>query len=126
MDVAQTDAFYGQLQVWHFILDAELYVGKGLVGDASAAVRFSCFEGMQHGVGEAGVLLRGVKFGYIGQFLVIDTGGHREAKGQEGEGSFHGCKDVMVSISLTMEGLVWMQPKADLLDEKREGVWNET
>ena len=67
-----------------------------------------------------------MKVGYIGQLLVIDTGGDCEAKGQEGKVSFHGCKDVMVSISLTMVGLVWMQPKADLLDEKREGVWNET
>ena len=126
MDVAQTDAFYGQLQVRHFILDADLYVGEGFVGDASATVRFSSFDGMLHGVGEAGVLLRGVKFGYIGQFLVIDTGGHCEAKGQEGEVSFHGCKDVMVSISLTMVGLVWMQPVAFLLDEKREGDWLQT
>ena len=126
MDVAQTDAFYGQLQVRHFILDAELYVGEGLVGDASAAVRFSSFDGMQHGVGETGTLLRWENFGYIGQFLVIDTGGHREAKGQEGEVSFHGCKDVMVSISLTTVGLVWMQPVAFLLDEKREGDWLQT
>ena len=126
VDVAQTDAFYGQQKVRHLIPDADLHVGEGLVGDASATVRFSCFEGMQHGVGEAGALLRRVKFGYIGQFLVMDTGGHREAKGQEGEVSFHGCKDEMVSISLTMEGLVWMQPETFLLDEKREGVWNET
>ena len=81
MDVAQTDAFYGQLQVRHLILDSDLHVGEGLVGDASAAVRFSCFDGMLHGVGETDGLLRWVKFGYIGQFLVIDTGGHREAKG---------------------------------------------
>ena len=126
MDVAQTDAFYVQLQVRHFIPDAELYVGKGLVGNASAAVRFSYFDGMLHGVGETGTLLRRVKFGYICQFLVIDTGGHCEAKGQEGEVSFHGCKDVMVSISLTMVGLVWMQPVAFLLDEKREGDWLQT
>ena len=126
MDVAQTDAFYGQLKVRHFIPDTELYVGEGFVGDASATVRFSCFEGILHGVGEAGALLRRVKLGYICQFLVIDTGGHREAKGQEGKVSFHGCKDVIVSISLTMEDQVWMQPEAFLLDDKREGVWNET
>ena len=81
MDIAQTDAFYGQLKVRHFIPDAELYVGEGLVGDASAAVRFPTFERELHGVGETGNLLRRVKVGYIGQFLVIDTGGHREAKG---------------------------------------------
>ena len=63
---------------------------------------------MLHGVGETGTLLRRVKVGYIGQFLVIDTGGHREAEGQEGEVSFHSCKDVMVSISLTMMSFVWM------------------
>ena len=126
VDVAQADAFYGQLKVRHFIPDAELYVGEGLVGDASATVRFFCFDGMLHGVGEAGALLRRVKFGYICQFLVIDTGGHCEAKGQEGKVSFHGCKDVRVSISLTMEDHVWMQPEAFLFDEKREGVWNET
>ena len=126
VDVAQADAFYGQLKIRHFIPDAELYVGEGLVGDASATVRFSYFDGMLHGVGETGTLLRWENFGYIGQFLVMDTGGHRETKGQEGEVSFHGCKDVMVSISLTMVGLVWMQPEADLLDEKREGVWTET
>ena len=126
MDVAQTDAFYGQLQVRHLILDADLYVGEGLVGDASAAVRFSRFDGMQHRVGVTDGLLRWVKFGYIGQLFVINTGAHREAKGQEGEVRFHSCKDMMASISLTMVGLVWMQPKADLLDEKREGVWNET
>ena len=126
MDVAQTDAFHGQQKVRHFIPDTELYVGEGLVGDTSAALRFSSFERMQHGVGETGTLLRWVKFGYIGQFLVIDTGGHCEAKGQEGKVSFHGCKDVMVSISLTMEDQVWMQPEAFLLDDKREGVWNKT
>ena len=81
MDVAQTDAFDGQLQVRHFILDADLYVSEGLVGDSSAAVRFSCFDGMLHGVGETSGLLRWVKFGYIGQFLVIDTGSYCEAKG---------------------------------------------
>ena len=81
---------------------------------------------MLHGVGETGALLRRVKFGYIGQLFVIDTSAHREAKGQEGEVSFHGCKDVVVSISLTMEDHVWMQPEAFLLDDKREGVWNET
>ena len=122
MDVAQTDAFYGQLQVRHFILDTDLYVSEGLFGNASAAVRFSYFEGMLHGVGETDGLLRWVKFGYIGQIFVIDTSAHREAKRQEGEVSFHSCKDVMVSISLTMAGLIWMQPEADLLDEKREGV----
>ena len=130
MNVAQTDAFYGQLQVRHFILDADLYVGEGLVGNASAAVRFSCFERMLHGVGVIDGLLRWVKFGYIGQLFVINTGAHREAKGQEGEVSFHGCKDVMVSISLTMVGLVWMQPVADFcwtknvkaIGFKREGV----
>ena len=60
----------------------------------------------------------------------MDTGGHREAKGQEGEVSFHGCKDEMVSISLTTVGLVWMQPVADFcwtknakaIGMKREGV----
>ena len=60
----------------------------------------------------------------------MDTGGHREAKGQEGEVSFHGCKDVMVSISLTMVGFVWMQPVVDFcwmknvkaFGLKREGV----
>ena len=106
MDVAQTDAFYGQLQVRHFILDSDLYVSESFVGDASAAVRFSCLDGMLHGVGETGGLLRWVKFGYIGQFLVIDAGAHCEAKGQKGKVSFHGCKDVMVSISLTTVGLV--------------------
>ena len=118
MDVAQTDAFYGQLQVRHFIPDADLYVGEGLVGDASAAVRFSTFERVLHGVGETGNLLRRVKGGYISQFLVIDTSGHREAKGQESEVSFHSCKDVMVSISLTMVGLVWMQPEAFFVGRK--------
>ena len=118
MDVAQTDAFYGQLKVRHFILDADLYVGEGLVGDASAAVRFSSFDGMLHGVGETGTLLRWENFGYIGQIFVIDTGGHREAKGQEGEVSFHGCKDVMVSISLTMVGFVWMQAEAFFVGRK--------
>ena len=126
MDVAQTDAFHGQQKVRHFILDVELYVGEGFVWNTSAALRFSSFERMLHGVGETGTLLRWENLGYIGQFLVIDTGGHREAKGQEGEVSFHGCKDVRVSISLTMEDQVWMQPEAFLLDEKREGVWNET
>ena len=126
VDVAHTDAFHGQQKVRHFILDSDLYVGEGFVGDASTAVRFSCFDGMLHGVGETGGLLRWEKFGYIGQFLVIDTGGHCEAKGQEGEVSFHGCKDVMVSISLTMVGFVWMQPVAFLFDEKREGDWYET
>ena len=126
MDVAQTDAFYGQLQVRHFILDTDLYVSEGLFGNASAAVRFSYFEGMLHGVGETDGLLRWVKFGYIGQIFVIDTSAHREAKRQEGEVSFHSCKDVMVSISLTMVGLVWMQPVAFLLDEKREGDWLQT
>ena len=131
VDVAQADAFYGQLKVRHFIPDAELYVGEGLVGDASATVRFSYFDGMLHGVGETGTLLRWENFGYIGQFLVMDTGGHREAKGQEGEVSFHGCKDVMVSISLTMVGFVWMQPVVDFcwmknvkaFGLKREGVY---
>ena len=60
----------------------------------------------------------------------MDTGAHCEAKGQEGEVSFHGCKDEMVSISLTMVGLVWMQPVADFcwtknvkaFGLKREGV----
>ena len=118
VDVAHTDAFHGQQKVRHFILDLDLYVGEGLVGDASAAVRFSCFDGMLHGVGETGNLLRRVKVGYIGQFLVIDTGGHREAKGQEGEVSFHGCKDEMVSISLTMEDQVWMQPEAFFVGRK--------
>ena len=118
MDVAQADAFYGQLQVRHFILDADLYVGEGLVGDASATVRFSSFDGMLHGVGETGTLLRWENFGYIGQFLVIDTGGHREAKGQEGKVSFHGCKDVMVSISLTTVGFVWMQAEAFFVGRK--------
>ena len=126
VDVAQADAFYGQLKVRHFIPDAELHVGEGLVGDTSAAVRFSYFEGMLHGVGETDGLLRWVKFGYIGQLFVINTSVHREAKGQEGEVRFHSCKDVMVSISLTMIGFVWMQPVADLLDEKRKGIWNET
>ena len=126
MDVAQTDAFYGQLKVRHLILDSDLHVSEGLVGDASTAVRFSCFDDMLHGVGETGTLLRWENFGYIGQFLVIDTGAHREAKGQEGKVSFHGCKDVMVSISLTMVGLVWMQAEAFLLDEKREGDWLQT
>ena len=126
MDVAQTDAFYGQLKVRHFIPNVELYVGKGLVGNTSASVRFSCFERMLHGVGVTDGLLRWVKFGYIGQILVMDTGGHREAKGQEGEVSFHGCKDEMVSISLTMISFIWMQPVADLLDEKREGDWLQT
>lgn len=118
VDVAQTDAFYGQQKVWHFIPDAELYVGEGFVWNTSAAVRFSYFEGMLHGVGETDGLLRWVKFGYIGQLFVIDTSAHREAKGQEGEVSFHGCKDVMVSISLTMVGLVWMQPEAFFVGRK--------
>ena len=81
MDVAQTDAFYGQQKVRHLILDTDLYVGESFVGDASAAVRFSYFKGMLHGVGETSGLLRWVKFGYIGQFLVIDTGSYCEAKG---------------------------------------------
>ena len=106
-------------------------MGESFVGDASAAVRFSFFDDMLHGVGETGNLLRRVKVGYIGQFLVIDTGAHREAKGQEGEVRFHSCKDVMVSISLTMVGLVWMQPVADFcwmknakaFGLKREGVY---
>ena len=109
VDVAQADAFYGQLQVRHLILDEDLYVGEGLVGDASAAVRFSCFHGLLHGVGETGGLLRWVKVGYIGQFFVIDTGAHCEAKGQKSKVRFHSCKDVVVSISLTMIGLVWIQ-----------------
>ena len=67
-----------------------------------------------------------MKFGYIGQIFVIDTSAHREAKRQEGKVSFHGCKDVMVSISLTTVGLVWMQPEAFLLDEKCEDDWYET
>ena len=110
VDVAHTDAFHGQQKVRHFILDADLYVGEGLVGDASAAVRFSCFHGLLHGVGETGGLLRWVKVGYIGQFFVIDTGAHCEAKGQKSKVCFHSCKDVVVSLSLTMIGLVWMQP----------------
>ena len=57
---------------------------------------------------------------------MIDTSAHREAKGQEGEVSFHGCKDEMVFISLTMISFIWMQPVADLLDEKREGDWLQT
>ena len=122
MNVAQTDAFYGQLQVRHFILDADLYVGEGLVGDASAAVRFSSFDGMLHGVGETGTLLRWENFGYIGQIFVIDTGGHREAKGQEGEVSFHGCKDVLISISLTMVDFVWMRPVAAFFFRKTKKV----
>ena len=48
----------------------------------------------------------------------MDTGGHRDAKGQEGEVRFHGCKDVMVSISLTTVGLVWMQPEAFFVGRK--------
>ena len=110
MDVAQTDAFYGQLQVRHLILDEDLYVGESLVGDASTAVRFSCFHGLLHGVDETGGLLCWVKVGYIGQFFVIDTGAHCEAKGQKSKVRFHSCKDVVVSLSLTMIGLVWMQP----------------